>query len=160
MCRKSRYLNFLCQVALHKEHDQFRSCLPYVATGTRIRFPVFLETKQSKKAESLYKKMWYLPPVNDLTLRVAINNNNNKKSMTVTMTSLCAFSWKKYCNLMNFFFPRNHQKDTPKKGKKNLSFGDVTQIERSKYLGHFCDFLRQCLPFFLCDLDVGLKKKI
>ena len=97
--------------------------------------------------------MWHLPPVNDLTLRVAINNNNNKKRMTVTMTSLCAFSWKKYCNLMNFFFPRNHQKDTPKKGKKNLSFGDVTQIERSKYLGHFCDFLRQCLPFFLCDLS-------
>lgn len=97
-----------------------------------------------------------MPPVNDLTLCVAINNNKNKKSMTVTMTSLCAFSWKKCCNLMNSPPPpRNHQKDIPKKEKNNLSFGDVTQIERSKYLGHFCDFLRQFLPFFLCDLDAS-----
>ena len=98
-----------------------------------------------------------MPPVNDLTLCVAINNNKNKKSMTVTMTSLCAFSWKKCCNLMNSPPPppRNHQTDIPKKEKNNLSFGDVTQIERSKYLGHFCDFLRQFLPFFLCDLDAG-----
>ena len=51
--------------------------------------------------------------------------------------------------------PRNHQKDIPKQEKNNLSFGDVTQIERSKYLGHFCDFLRQFLPFFVCDLDAG-----
>ena len=56
MCKRSRYLNFLCQVALHKEHNQFHSCLPCAATRTRIRFPIFLETKQSKKAESLYKK--------------------------------------------------------------------------------------------------------
>ena len=56
MCKRSRYLNFLCLVALHKEHNRFRSCLPCVATRNRIRFPIFLETKQSRKAESLYKK--------------------------------------------------------------------------------------------------------
>lgn len=56
MCKRSRNLNFLCQVALHIDHNQFRLYLPCVATRTRIRFPTFLETKQSKKAESLYKK--------------------------------------------------------------------------------------------------------